>query len=131
MRRADYETLGAVSDLELLAWEVAAEEWERSELPVVWLREYLRREVEGRLRAEATATSKLVVCSTCANKFELSERRERALRRIDSPVCPDCRHPNVAAPKSREHRWVARLDSEVRQQAFAAVASLNPLSDVT
>lgn len=131
MRTAGNEKLWSVSRLELLAWEVAAEAWDLPIPPEVWLREYLRREVERRLRAEATAAPKLVVCSTCENKFELSERRERELRRIEgSLVCPDCRHPKIAAPGTREQRWVARLDTEVRQRALAAVASLNPLPDV-
>lgn len=85
----------------------------RLELPADWLRVYLRREVERRLRAEAEVVEprserEALTCAECGGVYSLSVRNalEVRLGRVCA-LCRECRHPSVLEPVAAERAWVA------------------------
>ena len=74
------------------------------------LRDWLRDEVDARLRSTAPKTPMVKrTCSECAQLFEVSERRAREQTR-----CDICRFPLTLAPTAEELAWAAAQPPEIR-----------------
>ena len=74
------------------------------------LREWLRGQVDSRLRSTAPKTPMVkLTCSECAQPFEISERRAREQTR-----CDVCRFPLSLAPTAEELAWAAAQPPAIR-----------------
>ena len=79
------------------------------------LREWLRGQVDARLRATAPKTLKVKrPCSECGQTFEVSERRAKEQTR-----CDDCRFPLTLAPTAQELAWAAAQPPDIRDAVEA------------
>ena len=83
------------------------------------LREWLRGQVDARLRATAPKTLKVKrPCSECGQTFEVSERRVR-----EQTKCEDCRYPPLTtAPTAEEIAWAEKQPPEIRAAIEAFLA---------
>jgi len=55
-----------------------------------------------------------VTCQLCGGKYEVSERRKRAIRAEGTtPICPDCRRPPRPRPGPDDYAfWTSRFSME-------------------